>query len=121
MRLTAFLLVALSALAKAASSLENPITPIDGGGLVAGKPTTIKWTPTTTGPITLKLRSGPAENLDQGIVIACKLMQQQRRSNKTTVSYVLMLNSKYPKHRLLHMDTTRRSSLEIKLCDSNFE
>lgn len=79
MRITNFILFALSALANAASfqtNLENPLVPIEGV-LVAGKPTTIKWNPTTTGPITLQLRSGPANNLDQGIVIAGKSMRHQ--------------------------------------------
>lgn len=78
MRLTTFLLFALGAIANAASYLanvENPIVPIEGV-LVAGKPTTIKWNPTTTGPITLQLRSGDAQNLDQGVVIAGKFMRQ---------------------------------------------
>jgi Ser-Thr-rich glycosyl-phosphatidyl-inositol-anchored membrane family len=71
MRLTFFLVAALGALINAATSLENPITPIEGS-LTAGKPTTIKWTPTTAGTITLQLRSGPADQLDTGITIACK-------------------------------------------------
>lgn len=84
MRLTTFLLCALSALANAASleNRENPLAPIDGV-LAAGKPTTIKWQPTTTGPITLKLRSGPKENLDQGFVIACEFMRSDIRQIDT--------------------------------------
>ncbi|TLD35627.1 GPI anchored protein [Venturia nashicola] len=74
MRLTTSLLLALGALANAASfqSMDNPLVPIEGV-LVAGKPTTIKWTPTTTGPITLQLRRGPAQNLGQGVVIAASV------------------------------------------------
>lgn len=51
----------------------NPFK-IPSGGLSAtgGKPLTLEWTPTTSGSITLVLRSGSADNLDEGTVIACE-------------------------------------------------
>ena len=44
------------------------------GGLMAsaGKTTTLQWTPTTDGPVTLILRSGASSNLIQGAIIACR-------------------------------------------------
>jgi hypothetical protein len=69
MRFINLLLVAFSALAVAQN--PNPIVPLEGT-VTAGQPTTIKWTPTTEGTITLSLRSGPASNLGPPTVIACK-------------------------------------------------
>ncbi|QDS68966.1 hypothetical protein FKW77_008878 [Venturia effusa] len=75
MRFSTLLGLTLGVLADAAffaTDSENPIVPIEGV-IVAGKPTAIKWQPTTSGPITLMLRSGPAENLDRGVVIAASI------------------------------------------------
>jgi hypothetical protein len=72
MRFITFLVAAMGALVNAAisaTSLENPIVPIEGT-LTAGKPATIKWTPTTAGTITLSLRSGDATHLGPPTTIA---------------------------------------------------
>ncbi|KAI9782116.1 MAG: hypothetical protein M1839_005463 [Geoglossum umbratile] len=49
----------------------NPFS-IPGSGLafVAGTPSTISWTPTTSGTITILLRKGPSGQLDAGTAIA---------------------------------------------------
>ena len=68
------LLGALHAAAQTFSaSGPNPIiNPGDGASIAAGKTTTITWTPTTSGPVTLTLRYGSSQNLAAGTVIACK-------------------------------------------------
>ena len=58
---------ALSWVALAAN--PNPFNVPEGFSLTAGKPTTLKWTPTTPGTVTLRLREGPSNNLNEGTVI----------------------------------------------------
>ncbi|KAL9100603.1 MAG: hypothetical protein Q9163_004040 [Psora crenata] len=48
----------------------NPFEVPGGFMLRAGQPTTIQWTPTTHGPVTLTLRNGAGSNLNPGTVIA---------------------------------------------------
>jgi len=70
MKLLALFVSALAALA-AAQSAPNPITAPTGGMVVqAGEATTITWTPTTQGTVTLELRSGSANDLSTGTTIA---------------------------------------------------
>lgn len=47
----------------------------------AGKTTNLQWTPTTDGTVTLILRSGASNNLNEGAVIACK-SRDSSRSNE---------------------------------------
>lgn len=57
-------LLAIAALAGSVFAAENPISKPDGSvPLVAGETVTITWNPTTSGPITLKLRKGPSGDL----------------------------------------------------------
>ena len=56
----------------AAQSTDNPFKIDSGFMITAGMPTTIQWTPTTQGPVSLTLRSGASSNLNKGTVIACK-------------------------------------------------
>ncbi|CCX34484.1 Ser-Thr-rich glycosyl-phosphatidyl-inositol-anchored membrane family-domain-containing protein [Pyronema domesticum] len=68
---TAALFTAFASVVFAASSTENPITSPDGTKtIIAGEPFLIKWTPTTKGTITLKLRQGPSDNLNDVETIA---------------------------------------------------
>ncbi|RPA89218.1 hypothetical protein L873DRAFT_703722 [Choiromyces venosus 120613-1] len=63
-------LLAIAALASAVFAAENPISKPDGSvPLVAGEPVTVTWTPTTAGPITLKLRQGPSNDLKDLLVV----------------------------------------------------
>ena len=64
-------LAAMVAVALAASS-DNPFAVPPGFSLTAGKPTTLKWDPTTPGTVTLVLRQGASNNLDKGSVIKGK-------------------------------------------------
>ena len=41
------------------------------GPITAGQPTTLSWKPTTSGTVSLQLRSGANSNLEQGTSIAC--------------------------------------------------
>ena len=70
MRLTIFApLATLLAVALAADD-PNPFKIPQGGySFTAGKPTTLNWTPTTGGTVTLTLRQGASNNLDEGTVI----------------------------------------------------
>ncbi|PWW73748.1 hypothetical protein C7212DRAFT_330315, partial [Tuber magnatum] len=65
-------LLAIAALASSVFAAENPISKPDGSApLVAGESITITWTPTTSGPITLKLRQGPSNDLkDVSVIVA---------------------------------------------------
>ncbi|RPA98034.1 hypothetical protein L873DRAFT_1828713 [Choiromyces venosus 120613-1] len=45
-------------------SKENQINFPIGGTITSGSPITIKWTPSTSGPVTLVLRKGDGNNLD---------------------------------------------------------
>ena len=54
-----------------ADKQPNPFNiPAEGYNFTAGHASTITWKPTTEGDVTLRLRSGPTNDLDQGIVIA---------------------------------------------------
>lgn len=68
----AFALVAGLAACVAAQSTENPFNVDSSFMVTAGQPSTVKWTPTTQGPVTLTLRSGAASDLNKGTVIACR-------------------------------------------------
>lgn len=63
------LVAALSSLAVVVLAGPNPF--IDVPNLKAGKQTTLKWTPTTGGTVTLKLREGASSDLNKGTVIEC--------------------------------------------------
>jgi len=52
----------------------NPITSPTGGVIQAGTAVTITWTPTTSGTITLQLRSGSANDLGAGTTIASQYL-----------------------------------------------
>ncbi|KAL9127209.1 MAG: hypothetical protein Q9217_003865 [Psora testacea] len=64
----ACVVAAVSAQANSGSN-PNPFKVPEGFMLTAGQPSTIQWTPTTQGPVTLTLRDGAASNLDKGTVI----------------------------------------------------
>lgn len=50
----------------------NPFKiPTGGLSATAGEPLDLEWTPTTTGTVTLVLRSGESTNLKKGVTIAC--------------------------------------------------
>ena len=53
----------------------NPFNVPVGFALTAGKPTTLTWTPTTGGTVTLQLRQGSSNNLDEGTTIECTLQR----------------------------------------------
>ena len=59
---------ALAAVSLAAN--PNPFDiPPQGLSFTAGQPTTLKWTPTTSGTVTLRLRQGASSDLEAGTVI----------------------------------------------------
>ena len=63
-------LLAIAALAGAVLAQQNPISkPDKSTSLVAGGSVDITWTPTTPGPITLKLRQGPSDNLQDLLTV----------------------------------------------------
>ena len=82
MRYTAALFALVSA-TLAAAQLPNPFhVPSSGYAPVAGQPLDLEWTPSTPGNITLLLRNGNPENLDDGRVIAgefCSVAATPRR------------------------------------------
>nr|POF26187.1 putative cell wall protein [Quercus suber] len=59
----------LLALAQNSTEANAPIVP-QVFSASAGDPLTLKWTPSTSGTVTLVLRTGNSANLDQGSVIA---------------------------------------------------
>ncbi|KAG0637647.1 Ser-Thr-rich glycosyl-phosphatidyl-inositol-anchored membrane family-domain-containing protein [Tuber brumale] len=70
MRFLTSSLLAIAALATSVFAAENPISKPDGSSpLVAGETVTITWTPTTSGPITLKFRQGPSNDLKDVMTI----------------------------------------------------
>lgn len=74
MRFTHSLLFALAApyLVIAQSGNENTfIIPTTGLQATAGEPLSLKWNPTTSGTVSLILRSGSSNNLAEGTTIAC--------------------------------------------------
>ncbi|KAK5742653.1 hypothetical protein LTR17_003185 [Elasticomyces elasticus] len=57
-----------------AQSAANPFNVPNGGySVTAGSPTDLTWNPTTSGTVTLILRSGPSSNLIAGTVIASSI------------------------------------------------
>ncbi|KAK4957219.1 hypothetical protein LTR10_005178 [Elasticomyces elasticus] len=57
-----------------AQSAANPFNIPNGGySVTAGSPTDLTWKPTTSGTVTLILRSGPSSNLIAGTVIASSI------------------------------------------------
>ncbi|KAK5691545.1 hypothetical protein LTR97_011538 [Elasticomyces elasticus] len=57
-----------------AQSAANPFNVPNGGySVTAGSPTDLTWKPTTSGTVTLILRSGPSSNLIAGTVIASSI------------------------------------------------
>ena len=69
--LAGFVAIALTA------SNPNPFNVPDGFSLTAGKPTTLRWTPTTPGTVTLRLRQGASNDLNEGSVIQGKHLALQ--------------------------------------------
>lgn len=66
----AILSATASLLSLAAAQNANAFkTPREGYSLTAGKPTTLNWTPTTPGTVSLYLRSGASSALDKGELI----------------------------------------------------
>ena len=60
------ILAPLAAFFAIALAQDNPnpfIVPEGGYALTAGKPTTLRWTPTTGGTVTLRLREGASSDL----------------------------------------------------------
>lgn len=65
--------VAVSAFAASVLAQENPISkPTVGSPVTAGQSFPIVWQPTTSGTITLLLRSGPANNLNTIATLVCE-------------------------------------------------
>lgn len=48
----------------------------------AGQTTNLQWTPTTDGSVTLILRSGASNNLNEGAVIACRSSASSTRCER---------------------------------------
>ncbi|KAF2665140.1 hypothetical protein BT63DRAFT_85878 [Microthyrium microscopicum] len=71
MRFFTLAISAVSLLAGYVAAENNPIIfPGQGAAIQAGTAVEIKWTPTTTGPVTLTLRFGSSANLATGAPIA---------------------------------------------------
>ncbi|KXS97515.1 hypothetical protein AC578_4598 [Pseudocercospora eumusae] len=65
---------AITALAQNTGSSANPFKiPTTGLQATAGEPLTLSWEPTTSGTVSLILRSGSSNNLAAGTVIASKI------------------------------------------------
>jgi hypothetical protein len=68
-------LCGIAAFAAAVLAAGNPITLPNGSEtLQVGKLTTITWTPTSGDTVTLSLSRGSSDNLEDVIVLACKLI-----------------------------------------------
>jgi len=66
--------LAISALATLAAA-DNPNAfniPNGGYKFEVGEPTTLKWSPTTDGTVSLKLQSGEVSTPESGSTIACE-------------------------------------------------
>lgn len=62
----------LSLIAAQQPTGPNPFTLPPGFMITAGQQTTITWTPTAGGTVSIRLRQGASSNLEEGTVIACK-------------------------------------------------
>ena len=72
----ASILLGLASAQTASGSNPNPFKIPEGGySLTAGQSSTISWTPTTSGTVTINLRDGASSDLDTVTVVACKLPQ----------------------------------------------
>lgn len=80
MRLAPFSALAclLTAVVAQTSTGPNPPTVSSDFMVTAGQPATLTWSPTTSGPVTLTLRSGAASDLNTGTVIACVYLLHAR-------------------------------------------
>lgn len=74
MKFFAIFLSIFAALAIAQS--PNPITSPTGGTIQAGSAITVAWTPTTSGTVSLQLRSGSANDLNAGTTIASAFLRR---------------------------------------------
>lgn len=73
MRAFICLIVAVFAAVVAASSTANPFKIPNGGyTFTAGQATTLKWTPTTSGTVSLLLQHGEVTTPSEGTPIACE-------------------------------------------------
>jgi hypothetical protein len=76
------ILALLSAPLAAFAANPNPFKiPASGISAKAGTPLTLNWTPTTDGTVSLVLRSGSSNNLNQGTVIACEFQRHLSHGN----------------------------------------
>jgi hypothetical protein len=70
-------LLALSAFAALVAAQDNAFNnPSSGYSFTAGQPTTLTWTPSTKGTVSLQLQWGPVTTADQGITIASEYLLQ---------------------------------------------
>lgn len=70
-----FICLTISALAAVAtaSSTANPFEiPAAGYTFSVGEATTLKWDPTTSGTVTLRLQQGAVTTANEGTAIACE-------------------------------------------------
>lgn len=70
MKLSILPLVAVLLSSVLAQTTDNAFKIPEGFSITAGKPTTLEWTPTTPGTVTLRLREGANSDLSPGTVIA---------------------------------------------------
>lgn len=73
MRAFIYIALAIFATVAAASSTANPFkVPSGGYTFTVGQATTLKWTPTTSGTVSLRLQHGQVTTSSSGTSIACE-------------------------------------------------
>ncbi|KAJ6041608.1 uncharacterized protein N7446_010511 [Penicillium canescens] len=70
---TSFAVAALAAIASASSTDNSFNIPTDGYTFKVGEPTTLTWTPSTSGTVTLRLQWGAVTTANSGSVIASNI------------------------------------------------
>ena len=70
---TSFAVVALAAIASASSTDNSFNIPTNGYTFKVGEPTTLTWTPSTSGTVTLRLQWGAVTTANSGSVIASNI------------------------------------------------
>ncbi|KAL8991672.1 MAG: hypothetical protein Q9169_007762 [Polycauliona sp. 2 TL-2023] len=106
----------------------NPFTLPPGFMINAGERTTITWTPTTGGTVSIRLRQGASSNLEEGTVIACEqfLFPILSIGARVLTSLVADIQNNGRAEITLPEDTTRNSDYALQIVsgpgedDSNY-
>ena len=106
MRFSFLSIVAVLFATVSAQTKPNAFTLPSDFMITAGQPTTVTWTPSTPGTVTIRLRQGASSDLDQGVVVGCKSLRLPLMSTKMTDHSA----SAYRQQREIHLHHTSEHS-----------